>query len=285
MTTGEKIACCRKRLGLTQARLAAEMGVTRQAVSRWESDLAFPETEKLIMLSKLFGCSADWLLNYRSGEEFPEEEGEDKTQDAPPLPDARGEGVRLTLDLKRLHFEYKSAAHIGKLPLVHVNIGWGRVAKGVISVGLCSVGVLSVGLLSLGVFAVGLLALGLIALGDIAAGVLSAGAVSFGVIALGAVAIGLFSMGGCAVGLFAFGGYAAGYYVAIGDKAVGGIAVGETSARGSVLSVMEGEYGLMRSAVYAKLEEIPRVWALFTAWSRSIFSGLTDVALNIKVKT
>ena len=63
MTTGQKIAMERKELNLTQEGLADRLGVSRQAVSRWEVDAAFPETEKLLALSKLFGCSIDYLLN------------------------------------------------------------------------------------------------------------------------------------------------------------------------------------------------------------------------------
>lgn len=63
MTTGEKIAMLRKGKGITQEQLAEILGVARQSVSRWEMDLAFPETEKLIRLSKLFSCSIDFLLN------------------------------------------------------------------------------------------------------------------------------------------------------------------------------------------------------------------------------
>jgi len=63
MTTGEKIAMLRKGKGITQEQLAELLGVARQSVSRWEMDLAFPETEKLIRLSKLFSCSIDFLLN------------------------------------------------------------------------------------------------------------------------------------------------------------------------------------------------------------------------------
>ena len=37
--------------------------VSRQSVSKWESDIAFPETEKLIALSKLYHCTIDYLLN------------------------------------------------------------------------------------------------------------------------------------------------------------------------------------------------------------------------------
>ena len=63
MTTGEKLAALRKRKGITQERLSEILGVSRQSVSRWEMDAAFPETEKLIKLSKLLECSFDFLLN------------------------------------------------------------------------------------------------------------------------------------------------------------------------------------------------------------------------------
>lgn len=63
MTTGEKLAMLRKGNNITQEQLAELLGVTRQSVSRWEMDLAFPETEKLIRLSKLFSCSIDFLLS------------------------------------------------------------------------------------------------------------------------------------------------------------------------------------------------------------------------------
>lgn len=63
MTTGEKLSMLRKGNNITQEQLAQLLGVTRQSVSRWEMDLAFPETEKLIRLSKLFSCSIDFLLS------------------------------------------------------------------------------------------------------------------------------------------------------------------------------------------------------------------------------
>lgn len=63
MTTGEKLALLRKRSNLTQDQLAETLGVSRQSVSRWEMDAAFPETEKLIKISRLFRCSIDYLLN------------------------------------------------------------------------------------------------------------------------------------------------------------------------------------------------------------------------------
>ena len=63
MTTGEKLAALRKRKGITQDHLAEILKVSRQSVSRWELNAAFPETEKLIRLSRLLECSIDFLLN------------------------------------------------------------------------------------------------------------------------------------------------------------------------------------------------------------------------------
>lgn len=63
MTTGEKIAALRRKKGITQEELSEILAVSRQSVSRWEQDAAFPETEKLIRLSRLLSCSIDYLLN------------------------------------------------------------------------------------------------------------------------------------------------------------------------------------------------------------------------------
>lgn len=63
MTTGEKIAMLRKGKNITQEQLAEILGVSRQSVSRWEMDQAFPETEKLVRLAGLFSCSIDFLLS------------------------------------------------------------------------------------------------------------------------------------------------------------------------------------------------------------------------------
>lgn len=57
------MALLRKKKGITQEALSEILNVSRQSVSRWEMDIAFPETDKLIRLSKLYGCSIDYLLN------------------------------------------------------------------------------------------------------------------------------------------------------------------------------------------------------------------------------
>ncbi len=62
MTFGEKLVLLRKARGMTQEQLAAELSVSRQAVSKWELGEATPETENVIQLSRLFGVTTDYLL-------------------------------------------------------------------------------------------------------------------------------------------------------------------------------------------------------------------------------
>ena len=62
MTFGEKLFQLRKEKGLSQEALAEQVGTTRQAISKWENDQGFPETEKLLQLSNIFEISIDYLL-------------------------------------------------------------------------------------------------------------------------------------------------------------------------------------------------------------------------------
>ena len=61
MTTGQRINKCRKAKKLSQEYIALMLGVTRQAVSKWENDLSIPDTENYINLAKLFGVSVEYL--------------------------------------------------------------------------------------------------------------------------------------------------------------------------------------------------------------------------------
>ncbi len=63
MTLGEKIEAQRKRRGLSQEALAGAMGVSRQAVSKWESDQSAPDLDNLRRLAGFFQVSADDLLD------------------------------------------------------------------------------------------------------------------------------------------------------------------------------------------------------------------------------
>ena len=68
MTIGQRIAYKRKELALSQEALGETLGVSRQAIYKWESDAALPEIDKLVALSKLFGVSVGWLLGVEEPE-------------------------------------------------------------------------------------------------------------------------------------------------------------------------------------------------------------------------
>ena len=61
-TLGKRIVANRKRLGITQDRLAEQLGVTAQAVSKWENDQSCPDIAMLPKLAEIFGISVDALL-------------------------------------------------------------------------------------------------------------------------------------------------------------------------------------------------------------------------------
>lgn len=67
-TLGKRISFHRKRLGLTQDALAEKMGVTAQAVSKWENDQSCPDITILPKLSQVFGITTDALLGIESPE-------------------------------------------------------------------------------------------------------------------------------------------------------------------------------------------------------------------------
>ena len=62
MNMGEKIFNLRKERGISQEALAELLGTTRQAVSKWENGRGYPETEKMLKLSEIFGVTLDYLL-------------------------------------------------------------------------------------------------------------------------------------------------------------------------------------------------------------------------------
>ena len=91
MTVGQRIAHKRKELGLSQEALGEQLGVSRQAIYKWESDATLPEIEKLIALSKIFGVSIGWLLGVEEG--APESDG------AEPAATASDELTQTQLDM------------------------------------------------------------------------------------------------------------------------------------------------------------------------------------------
>lgn len=87
-TLGRRIQEARKARGLSQESLGERLGVSRQAVSKWEADAAVPELENLIAMSRIFGVTIGALLGVEP------EAAEDRSEkDAPEAP---GEGVEGT---------------------------------------------------------------------------------------------------------------------------------------------------------------------------------------------
>ena len=71
--TGKTIAKLRRSAGFTQASLAEKLGISRQAVSKWERAEASPDTDNLILLARLYGVSLDELLKTEDEIPMPEE--------------------------------------------------------------------------------------------------------------------------------------------------------------------------------------------------------------------
>ena len=73
MTFSEKLIQLRKKNCLSQEDLAEKLNVSRQSVSRWEIGSAMPDAANILLLSKLFGVSTDYLLNenYISDNDLP----------------------------------------------------------------------------------------------------------------------------------------------------------------------------------------------------------------------
>lgn len=85
MTLGQRIQELRKQTGMSQEKLGEALGVSRQAVSKWESDSGIPELDTLIAMSRLFGVTIGQLLGVEEPEQDKGEtkaEGESKAQTA-----------------------------------------------------------------------------------------------------------------------------------------------------------------------------------------------------------
>ena len=72
MTLGQRISELRKERGYAQEYVAEQMNVSRQAVSKWETDQCAPDTYNLIALSELFGVSVEYLATGKQAETVPQ---------------------------------------------------------------------------------------------------------------------------------------------------------------------------------------------------------------------
>ena len=96
MTFGENLQFLRKRSGMTQEDLAEKMEVSRQSVSKWESNSAYPEMDAIIRLCGLFHCDMDTLLRGDVSRRFGEDAADyDKHMNAFAAAIAAGVGLVL----------------------------------------------------------------------------------------------------------------------------------------------------------------------------------------------
>ncbi len=100
MKLSEKILRHRKQLGLSQEELAVRLGVTRQAVSKWELGTSVPELDTLLALARTFGVTTDYLLS--DGDPVPQQPAspEDRRESYPEWVD------HLPRSLRRLFLRY-----------------------------------------------------------------------------------------------------------------------------------------------------------------------------------
>lgn len=262
MTLGEKIYRLRTEQGFSQETFGEKLGVSRQSVSKWETDQSVPELDKIVAISEMFGVSTDYLLKDT-------EETHGTADEAQPQ---AGELVREVYRRdRRTHFEYKSEKRIGNLPLVHINLGIGvRPAKGVIAIGTVAQGWLAIGFASMGGFSIGIASLGLLSLANFAFGLIAFGILAVGVISFGAFSFGIFSLGALAFGQFAFGASAHGAQVAIGDVASGKIALGYSRATGAYTQISNDQPFDYESACRMIDAHVSSNWLFFKTWAKGM---------------
>ena len=234
----------RKQSGLSQEGLASLLGVTRQAVQKWESGSSRPDMDNLAALARYFNVTLDYLVTGREPEPY--------AQEVPTT----------IINHSRWHYEYKSSRTLFGLPLIHIRLGERGLctARGIIAIGNCAVGALSIGGFSFCLVSVGGLSLGLLfSLGGWAVGALAIGGLALGLLAFGGVAGGFFSLGGCAVGVYAAGGAAAASKIAIGGAASAPLAIGQM-AEGALTFGLGADPAAVAAAIRQAADRVPRVF-------------------------
>ena len=69
ITSAEQLKNSRRQAGLSQEQLAEQLGVSRQAITKWETGAGMPEAENLLRLASLFGLSLDTFFSQSAGKQ------------------------------------------------------------------------------------------------------------------------------------------------------------------------------------------------------------------------
>ena len=86
MTFQERLRQLRTARGWSQEALAERLGLSRQAVQKWESGAARPDMHNLVTLSRLFQVSLDWLVTGAEPDDPASGQPEQSASPAPPVP-------------------------------------------------------------------------------------------------------------------------------------------------------------------------------------------------------
>lgn len=216
----------RRKAGMSQEELATVVGVTRQAVQKWESGASKPDMENLTALARYFSVSLDWLI---TGAEAPSA--------APPVQTIVNHYCRQCWE-----YEYQSQRTLWGLPLVHIHFrdhGLVR-ARGIIALGNVATGLISCGIFSTGVLSLGVLSLGLLSLGCLAAGLAALGCVAIGTIALGGIALGWLGLGGLVYAIYGAGGVVEAAEIAVGAVTHAPLSIGWEGTGSQFFSLQGG---------------------------------------------
>ena len=277
MTLGEKIYRLRSERGMSQEAFGEALGVSRQSVSKWETDQSLPELDKIVAISEIFAVSTDYLLKETAKKREGQGTSPDTSYTDERFSDKENvytEETRVIIQNPSFHYEYKSKRTLMGLPLVHINIGLKPVrAKGIIAIGNAAQGIIAIGIAGVGVITLAPVGVGLLlAIGCVVVGGVALGSLAVGVIAIGALCCGIFTMGAVAVGQFSYGALALGNQIAVGDVAHGNIALGLSEAAGSIyeeVRAVDGSFDYQ--AVIAAIDaNVPGYWHLFTNWMKAI---------------
>lgn len=82
MTIGNKLLELRKKRGLSQEEAAEKLGVSRQTISKWETDQSTPDFDKLSLICKLYDITADELINGTSKDKQEEKEKQEELKES-----------------------------------------------------------------------------------------------------------------------------------------------------------------------------------------------------------
>lgn len=118
---GEIISTLRREKGMTQKQIADQLGITDKAVSKWERDIAFPDTATIPKLAEILGVSVEELLNAK----------------AVPTTGHKGAGYLTDLILKAVPIAMGIAVTVtAVLGEINVNSGFSMLGIGLACVGM-----------------------------------------------------------------------------------------------------------------------------------------------------